>query len=462
MAIKSTLQHSLYLALLLVAALGASQAQAAGPRGPLDLLDPDPSFAGDGTLEYAADIVSYAWFGEVEASGDIMLVGYSDNGNAINGTGIFQRLLANGSPGAVEEFPHQAFACTAPRFWLAGIRLSTGFYAGGGYNQRGCSGVPRDFDVVMWNPDTDARTFFEDYEFLDQLAYIQALAEAPDGKIIGAGFATTSGSDNTTFEIAVARWNADGSKDLNFGTNGEFTFDYDGDQDSINDLIIDSQQRIVLVGGVMSSTTGRDLLVMRLTPEGQVDTTFANNGLFVFDHLGFNEGASSIVEGRGGRLIIGGNRGTAEGEFEPVVLRLLPNGQFDSGFGTNGQAVLDFGSNFSSITDIELGAGAQIYVTGVRWTDAVENQSADGAVTVLRSHGVPDTRFNGGTARIFSFGDDASALPGDFPRHISLSALNDRIVISGHTRGANSSDNRIGVAKFIGLDPLIFSDSYEE
>jgi uncharacterized delta-60 repeat protein len=437
--------------------------RASEPRGQLDLLDPDPSFAGDGTLEYAADVVSYAWYGNVEASGEIMLIGMSSNGSGPDRKGIFQRILADGSPGLVEVFPHQGFGCGAPRFWLAGIRLSTGYYAGGGYAQRGCSGIPREFDVIMWNPANDARTFFERYEFFGQLAYVTALAEQADGKIVGAGYATTNQSDVDSFQIAVARWNPDGTKDLSFGTNGEFTFDYDGDQDNINDLLIDSQQRIVLVGAGRSATTDRDLLVLRLTPEGQFDTSFANNGLLAFDHIGFGDSASSIEEGRGGRLVIGGNRGTAESEFEPVVIRLLPDGQFDSGFGNGGQAVLDFGSNFSTITDIELGAGVQIYVTGVSWTTAVEDLNADGVVTVLRANGVPDTRFNGGAARLFAFGDgDRSALAGDFPRHIALSPLNDRIVISGHTRGGVSTENRIGVAQFIGLDPLIFSDRYEE
>jgi uncharacterized delta-60 repeat protein len=457
-----TPRQALCLVVFLISSLGLVPVHAVDPRGSLALLDPDPTFAGDGTLEYAADVVSYAWYGNVEASGEIMVIGYSDNGNPVNGTGIFQRILADGSPGAVERFPHQAFACAAPRFWLAGIRLSTGFYAGGGYNQRGCGGVPRDFDVIMWNPTTDARTFFEDYEFFNQLAYVQALAEQDDGKIVGAGFATTNQSDPETFQFAVARWNADGTKDLSFGTNGEFTFDYDGDQDIINDLLIDSQQRIVLVGSGISSVTGRDFLVLRLTPQGQIDPTFADNGLLAFDHLGFSDGATSIEAARGDRLVIGGSRGTADGEFEPVVIRLLPNGQFDNGFGSSGQAVLDFGSSFSTITDIELGAGNQIYVTGVTWTGSTENQNADGVVTVLRSHGVPDTRFNGGAARIFSFGDDASALPGDFPRNVALSPLDDRIVITGHTRGEVSTENRIGVARFIGLDPQIFSDRLEE
>ncbi|MEN1728758.1 MAG: hypothetical protein AAGJ52_09985 [Pseudomonadota bacterium] len=78
-------------------------------------------------------------------------------------------------------------------------------------------------------------------------------------------------------------------------------------------------------------------------------------------------------------------------------------------------------------------------------------------LAVLRSHGAPDTRFNGGVPVSFSLGDDASALPIDYPRHITLSPLNDQIVVTGHTRGQVSTNNRIGVARFIGLGPLLFS-----
>ena len=434
---------------------------ASGP-GALALLDPDPSFAGDGTLEYAADTVSYAWFHHIEPSGDIMLIGMSSPGSPSNDAGIFQRILADGTPGLAQKFGNQGFGCSAPRFWLTGIRLSTGFYAGGGYRQEGCGGLPRLFDVVMWSPTPpNPRTFFEGYEFFNQLAYILALAEQPDGKIVGAGYSTSNQWNVDSYDMAVARWNADGTKDLNFGTDGEFVFDVNGDWDFVSDMIIDSEGRIVLAGSGLAADSDLDQMVVRLTPTGEFDTSFATDGVFILDHAGFQDGATSIEEVRGGRLVIGGYRGLSEDSFEPLVLGMMPDGQLDSSFGTSGQAVLDFGSSYATVSDIALGAGGLIYVTGAARIGGLEQSDADGVVTVLRSHGVPDPRFNGGVAKTFSFGDDESALPGDFPRHISLSELNDRIVISGHTRGVDTSDNRMGVARFIGLDPLIFSDRYE-
>jgi len=454
--------------LALIAALLTNPASASDTHGGLALLDPDPTFAGDGTLEYAVGVVSYAWYHHIEPSGDIMLVGQSQTTSfAASSIGIFQWIGAEGTPGSNQPFPHTS-GCTAPRFWLTGLRLSTGFYAGGGYRQFGCSGTPRWFDVVMWNPSTDARTYFEPYEFQSDgdgnLAYILALAEQSDGKVVGAGYRTTDGYEADSYDMAVARWNADGTKDLTFGPdgNGEFVLDFSGLRDNVNDVLVDSAGRIVLAGSGIPGNTGTDLIIVRLTANGELDTSFATDGVFVFDQAGFNDGASSIEELRGGRLVIGGARRLDENTVEPVILRLMDNGQLDSGFGTGGLAVLDFGSSHASVTDIALGAGSQIFVTGVARIGGLEQSDTDGVVTVLRSHGVPDPRFNGGVAKTFSFGDDETALPGDFPRHISLTELNDRIVISGHTRGIDSADNRMGVARFIGLDPLIFSDRYED
>ena len=198
-------------------------------------------------------------------------------------------------------------------------------------------------------------------------------------------------------------------------------------------------------------------MVVRLTPTGEFDTSFATDGVFILDHAGFQDGATSIEEVRGGRLVIGGLPGLERG-----LVRTLgpwhdaPTGSSTAALAPVAKPCLISAAAMQPSATLRWARGGLIYVTGAARIGGLEQSDSDGVVTVLRSHGVPDPRFNGGVAKTFSFGDDESALPGDFPRHISLNELNDRIVISGHTRGVDTSDNRMGVARFIGLDPLIF------
>ena len=83
---------------------------------------------------------------------------------------------------------------------------------------------------------------------------------ANDGKIVEASGST------------VARFNANGSVDTSFGTNGKVTLPWSG---SIGSVVIQADGKIV-VSGVVTSPTSSDHVVdvTRLNANGSVDTSF--------------------------------------------------------------------------------------------------------------------------------------------------------------------------------------------
>lgn len=442
-------------------ALGASLttiAQAGPTPSPLDL---DPSFAGDGTLIIEIAQQDIASAGLLEPSGEIVVFGSSDNGNPSFREGIVQRVLVDGTLGSLDRFDASDFGCSVPRVFQTAIRLSGGDYLTGGYVQEGCSGIPRYFNAMQITPGGQLVEEFDRIPFNNQLAYISALGEQSDGRIVAAGFASMSASDNSTFDIAVARYTAGGALDPSFGTNGIFTFDRAGDLDWTNDVLIDDNDRILVAGYALSSTGNQDWMILRLTPDGALDPSFGNNGAFFFDGSGQADSVTSLERAPGGRILGGGSLRPTAGQSDstPVVFALDYAGNFDPGFGTNGIATVDLGNSDGFVRDIHYAAW-RIYVTGSSRPSGGARVDFDAATTVLRLNGLPNTFFNGGAPFVFQF-DPALGPQTELPQMIDVSEDGEQIVITGYTDNETRTIQRFAVARLIGLENAIFIDGFE-
>jgi uncharacterized delta-60 repeat protein len=153
-----------------------------------------------------------------------------------------------------------------------------------------------------------------------------ALALQTDGKIVVAGGASAS---NGAAEVAVARYNTNGSLDPTFGKGGIVTTSQGNISGGAFGMALQPDGKIVV------GTTGDvDLLVIRYNTDGSLDTTFGSGGiasLRPFNDLFFSPLAGGVaVESNGGILIVA----------QAVAARLLSNGQADASFGTDGAAEL--------------------------------------------------------------------------------------------------------------------------
>ena len=84
----------------------------------------------------------------------------------------------------------------------------------------------------------------------------------------------------------------------------------------------------------------RQLLVFRLASDGSLDTAFAEDGLFVLpDDYGLVHEAQAVALQPNGRIVVAGVREIASGDAvvsELIVLRLRPDGRLDGSFGNAG------------------------------------------------------------------------------------------------------------------------------
>jgi uncharacterized delta-60 repeat protein len=157
----------------------------------------------------------------------------------------------------------------------------------------------------------------------------------PDGKILIAGNDQTS----STCEILLVRLNADGSLDQSFGTGGLFRLENGGRFEQAADIAIDADGSIVAVGSrrIISRIIAFRALIVKLTANGSLDSSFGTNGRAVFT-TGTDIGASRVAIQSDGRIVAGG------GSFglTSFFLRCDANGNIDTSF--NGTGVVSLPS----------------------------------------------------------------------------------------------------------------------
>jgi uncharacterized delta-60 repeat protein len=165
----------------------------------------------------------------------------------------------------------------------------------------------------------------------------------PDGKIVAIGWAVENGNYNHQF-AAAARYNADGTVDTDFGTDGlallEATWPSPSCSSSDpntrlrpNQLVIQPDGRILIVGSHHWCGTTK-VAAMRLLPNGTWDPAFGTNGLSNTTGIGgAGEGQSVWLEDGGGFTVAGTRIYGGSTGIGGVIHRYLDNGTLDTTFG---------------------------------------------------------------------------------------------------------------------------------
>ncbi|MCB0657650.1 MAG: T9SS type A sorting domain-containing protein [Saprospiraceae bacterium] len=153
-----------------------------------------------------------------------------------------------------------------------------------------------------------------------------------------------------------------GRFDDQFAGQGTFLLDQNGNSERIITLTNQSDGSI-LAGGYSEDSLGRHYLMFRLDESGNIDLAFGNMGFlkdtFRIDQTSVND---LIIDGQE-RIIAGIDRYNDQNGFMQIT-RLWPDGTTDTTFGQLGNAMLPDSAKNWHVQDLELDAEKRIYVTG--------------------------------------------------------------------------------------------------
>jgi uncharacterized delta-60 repeat protein len=211
-------------------------------------------------------------------------------------------------------------------------------------------------------------------------------AVRPDGRLYAVG--TTY--DGPTWLLGTT---ASGAQDATFGSGGQVVLS----GEEVSEVVATPDGKVVYVA--QSSTTSQVSLVRR-TAAGALDTTFSGDGILP---LATTSEASATVQPDGKVLVVVGRVGNAV-----QVRRYAANGTVDSGFGTNGVAMVAV-NNDSGTGRALVAPGGDVLV--VATTQNSGGSPSTSRVARLTPAGVPRTTFGGGGVAMVPFAVGAAVDP---------------------------------------------------
>ncbi len=272
---------------------------------------------------------------------------------------------------------------------------------------------------------------------------IRAIATGADGKIVAVGM-TVGGAIG--WQLAVARYNPDGSLDNGFGGGGTVTSSLGSF--TLTGAGVQADGSIVLVGyeinpiSVYDPEYGSyyqprtDFAVRRLTPSGAIDYSFGNSGKQFVDfstvddlyenNIGTEDFARSVIILDDGAILISGGNSTSN-----LEARLTPNGQLDLAFGDGGKRWTSVASTPPPLMEFP----------GLDFSPEAMAVQADGKLLLagqwFQSDGSSDfaiARYEGELSLVGTEGNDTITVePGTLPgsiRTIVNGIVNDNVMIT--------------------------------
>lgn len=139
----------------------------------------------------------------------------------------------------------------------------------------------------------------------------------------------------------------DGTLDAEFGDAGAYVF-FPGVEFHayLNDMIVDSQGRIVVCGYHWTDPAESGSFVGRLTQSGTLDASFANGGILSIPvDATLGSGIHGIAERSNGNYILGAGT-TVNGDVAIELMEITPSGAINTSFGTNGTTLVMTDSDY--------------------------------------------------------------------------------------------------------------------
>lgn len=245
------------------------------------------------------------------------------------------------------------------------------------------------------------------------------IALQADGKLVVTGASLDPATNPRQDDIVTARYLPDGRLDPSFDGDGIAITPIGGSDEWARGIIIQRDGKIVVAGASCNALAcdtdngNFDFAFVRYNPDGSLDPSFNDDGkaTFATSILTHSDGASRLVLQADGALVAAGGRNKGDANYRQLgdfaLVRVLPNGQLDTGFGQGGWVKTPIGLDVSSANDIAYRGDGKLVVVGAAAYNTVNN---DFAIALYNRDGSLDPGFgNAGTGIVtlpLGVGDD--------------------------------------------------------
>jgi uncharacterized delta-60 repeat protein len=412
----------------------------------------DTSFGtnGDGTVVTSIGPArDYAWGGNIDANGKIVVVG----GSVVGGGGksaFICRYNEDGTPDNTfsSDGKTLVFVANGEDIFTEVEFDSNNKIIAAGWTEN-VSNQTMDSLVARFNEDGSPDSSFDgDGKRIDAFHPTKAdrfwdMGIQSDNKIVCSGY-IYDGDDS---DMLVARYNTDGTLDDSFSDDGWHFFEIESTTEMAYSLAIQpSDQKIILAGYTRNNTDypyNARCMVLRMNTDGSLDTTFdpvENDGISTFLLNTNNKIWRCTLKSDEKILVTGSNllpdSSVEDGINEEIlVAQLNTDGSLDTSFNYDGFFTTGFGSGLDLTNWIAVQTDGKILASG--YSD--NGEDLDFVLIRLTEDGSLDAGFGATGYLKISIGDGADQ---------ALAAANTSdgsILLAG--KSSVSSDNHLSIAK---------------
>jgi len=402
----------------------------------------DTTFSDDGllTTDFGSGSDDGAHAVALQADGKIVVAGYASNGSnddfaltRYNPDGSLDTTFSNDGL-LTTNFGSGNDGADAVALQADGKIITAGYaYTGDDFTD--------DFALARYNPDGSLDTTFSGDGLLTTAVsssydFANAVALQADGKIVAAGYA-----DNFGFNFALARYNPDGSLDTTFNDDGWLTTVFGGSYDVAYAVALQADGKIV-AAGVAYTDSDFNFALARYNPDGNLDTTFSDDGLLTTTFGSGNVGAYAVAVQADGKIVAAGYADTDNTNGFALARYMVsdtgsftytPNGQFEGL--ANGESATETFSYVVSDGDLTDSATVTLTINGlndapvlatignqsgdelttISFTAAASNPEPSEVLTFSLDVGAPDGAFIDPVSGAFSWTPTEAQGPGLYP-----------------------------------------------
>ncbi len=312
-----------------------------------------------------------------------------------------------------------------------GMSFTTSDYALARYNSDGSLDTSFDTDGKL-------TTDFVPDDANDEIAF--KVIVQPDGKIVAVGSSQNAVVPTAPVSFAaLARFNSDGSPDMDFGVDGKVMNTFGVAYARAHAALLQPDGKIVIGGYANIVGSGSDFAIARYNTNGAPDTDFGTGGIFTHDIVFSGDIGFGLARQADGKLILVGRANVANMDSNFAVARYLSNGSLDQSFDTDGKLTTDFSTGVNDwARDVVIQSDGKIVAVGYAL-----NQTTQRDFTLVRyeTNGALDTSFDADgklMTDFFGLNDTANA---------AALQVNGRIVVAGSTRNGNVTN--IALARYL-------------
>jgi uncharacterized delta-60 repeat protein len=206
------------------------------------------------------------------------------------------------------------------------------------------------------------------FDFFGSFDQANSAVLQPDGKIVVVGSASYD-ANNRDIGFALARFNTDGSSDLGFGTGGKQITDFFGAGAKANGVVLQPDGKIVVAGTASDSSTrpvATDIALARYNPDGSLDSGFGTGGetAVPFANSATEQGNALALTADGKIVVAGAAFKTLATPPDFAVVRYNSNGTVDTGFANGGTITTDVLGGTDEIKAVAIQADGKVLAAG--------------------------------------------------------------------------------------------------